>query len=156
MNRGRVKTKVLANAMIIVTLFSTLLILRVSATSEWSKPRPSKYRVFDETIGNANTDGIASVTMGVTIGEYVKNSPSHDYNDYLGLKISVSANTRKGIEYETSGESFYWYSVSNPTGIDADNGGVWLDLYVTAPLRLVQFSSTASNTIKSGFAAMVS
>jgi len=124
-------------------LLSSFIVFPVQATGtfDWSKPRPSTYRTFSETIGNASTDGEAAVGIGVTIGEYVEDSPSHDYNDYLGLKVSVSANTRRGIDYafQYPAHGFQWLEVSNPTGITGDDDGVWIDLSVEAGFSVLYY-----------------
>jgi len=110
-------TKASPRKKVLTTIITSILACSVflniqpaSATeSDWSKPRPSRYRDFNETLGEASSDGIASLGMGVTIGEYVEDSSSHDNNDYLGLKVSVSANSRGWIEYYW-GDPLYGYS----------------------------------------------
>jgi len=113
-------------------LLSSFLIFPVGAseTFNWSKPRPSVDRTFNETIGSASTDGEAAVGIGVTIGKYREDDPTYDNNDHLNLKVSISANTRVGVDYafQFPAHGFQWLEVSNPTGITGDNVGVWLDL----------------------------
>ncbi len=124
MRHFNIKKKVLASIVILVMLLSNVFIFPVSATSTWSKPRPpdgSDDITYDETIGDADTDSIASIGMGVHIGEYNENDPV--LGDYLTFRVSVSGNTRKGIEYNVYEEpsDYHWYEVSTPTGIIYDN-----------------------------------
>jgi hypothetical protein len=91
---------------------------------DWSKPRPTSYRRFNETIANAYTDERASVGIGLTTGDYDENDPGRNNHDHQSLNVVVSANSREGIEYLVSGVcSYNWYSVSNPTGITGDDSG---------------------------------
>jgi len=115
---------------IVAMLLCSPLILPVRATpSDWSKPRPSIGTIYDETIGNSKTDDVASIDMGVHIYQYVEGVSDQD--DFLKFKISASANTRVGIQYEVLEEDYYWCEVSEPTGITDDNSGAWLDLGFT-------------------------
>jgi hypothetical protein len=108
---------------ILVLPFLDVFPVSASSTS-WSKPRPSSDKDFDETIGNVYDDGIASLSMGVLIAEYIENSSA--LGDYVTLRVSISANTRKGIYYDWMQYSYNWYQVSNPTNITGDNTGNWL------------------------------
>lgn len=137
--------KVLVSILILILLFSTLLVFPVSAASSWSKPRPSSYTVYDETIGNANTDGRASIGLGVQISDYIENTATIPY-DVLRFRISVSANTREGIQYDVQWPWDYdWYDVSNPIGIIVDGIGVnltFLLLFFTMELNITKFGCT--------------
>lgn len=119
-------SKVLASLLIPILLLSGLLVSPASAASSWSKPRPLIDTDYFETIGNAQTDGVASVGMGVEIWKYV-NYPV-GYADYLKFHVSAFANTREGIQYGVGSLSYNWYTVSNPTGITGDDDGTWLNL----------------------------
>ena len=99
-----VKKKILVNMLIIVVLLSSLLVFPASATWLWGHDRPSEYTVYDETIGNAYTDGIGSIGMGVHIIDYFE-APTPDVDDLLRFRISVHANTRKEIYYDVSSDS---------------------------------------------------
>ncbi len=112
----------------VILMLPFLNVSLVSATSNsWSRPRPSSYTVFDETVGNTYADDIASVGIGVHIYDYVENESTYAYDD-VHLRVSVSANTRKGIYYDWMQYSYSWYEVSNPTGISGDNAGAWIDI----------------------------
>lgn len=125
-----VKRKILANILIMVVLLSGLFVFPASAVDSWSKSRPSDETPYCETIGNAYTNCIASVGMGVHIGTYHENDPV--FGDFLTLRASVSANTRVGIKYDIKPYSYGgWFEVSNPTGITSDNSGVNLTLPFT-------------------------
>jgi len=123
------RKKALVSFVIVAMLLCGSLAFPVRATSsDWSKPRPSKSRVYDETIGNSKTDGAASIGMGVHIYQYFEGVS--DEKDFLHFKVSASANTRVGIEYEYQSHGFGWLEVSEPTGITGDDDGDWLDLRV--------------------------
>jgi len=125
------RKKALVSFVIVAMLLCGSLVLSpVRATSsDWSKPRPSKHRVFDDTVGNSQTYGAASIGMGVHIYQYIEGVSDED--DFLHFKVSASANTRVGIEYEYQSHGFGWRTVSNPTGINGDNAGAWFDLGFT-------------------------
>ncbi len=106
------------------------IFLPVHAVSyDWSKPRPSNCRAFSDGLGSATTDGECAVGLGVEIYDYHENTSLTD-NDYLRFRVSISANTRVGVDYafQFPAHGFQWLEVSNPTGITGDNVGVWLDL----------------------------
>lgn len=123
-----VRAKALTSTLIPILFLSVLLVFPASATSSWSKPRPASTITYDETIGKAESDSIASTEIAVTIGQYSENDPGYGYNDHLSLKISASANTRKGLQYDWFTWSYNWYTVSEPTGITGDDTGVDLTL----------------------------
>jgi len=123
-----VRRRVLVGLLIPILLLSGLFIFPVSAESSWSTSRPSSITTYNETIGNANDDGVASVVVGVTIGQYSENDQGYGGNDHLSLLVSMSANTREGIQYGVGSVSYNWYTVSNPTGITGDDAGANLTL----------------------------
>ena len=122
------RKKALVSFVIVAMLLCGSLVLPpVRATSsDWSKPRPSVGTIYDETIGNSKTDGIASVGIGAHIYQYVEGVSDQD--DHLEFKVSASANTRTGIQYEVLEEdyNYNWFEVSEPTNITGDNSGTWL------------------------------
>jgi len=123
------RKKTLVSFLTVTMLLCSALVFPARATpNDWSKPRPLGYTLYDETIGNGKTDGVASIGMGVHIGQYSENDPAYNYNDHLSLKVSASANTRAGIQYDVLEEDYNydWCEVSEPTGITGDNDGTWL------------------------------
>ncbi|MEM3697932.1 MAG: hypothetical protein QXQ94_10655 [Candidatus Bathyarchaeia archaeon] len=95
------KTRRLVGSTLIILLALQALFIILPAYAEnydWSKPRPSTDRMFNETIERASTDGEAAVAIGVTVGKYSENDPAYNA-DHLSLKVCVSANTRRGIDY---------------------------------------------------------
>lgn len=94
-----VKKRILVNTIVTLVLLSGLLVFPSSATSSWSRARPSSYVVYDETIGSADSNGVASIGLGVQINDYVPRAGSINY-DMVRLSVSASANTRVGIQYD--------------------------------------------------------
>ena len=114
------RKKVLTTIITSILAFSVFLYIQPASATEsaWSKPRPSKDRDFCDTIGNASTDGISSVGLGVEIFKYYE-SPSPNDNDLLRFKVSVSANSRGWIEYYW-GDPLYgysWVEATQPTSL---------------------------------------
>jgi len=127
------RKKALVSFLIVAMLLCSSLVLLVRATpSDWSKPRPSGYTLYNETIGSSKTDGVASIVVGVGISDYIENTETIPY-DELRLRITTSANTRMGVQYEVWEEDYNydWCDVSEPTGITGDNDGAWLDIGFT-------------------------
>jgi hypothetical protein len=122
------RRKALVSFLTVAMLLCGLLVLPPAwaTSSDWSKPRPSGYTLYDKTIGNSKTDDVASIEMGVHIGQYSENDPAYDYNDHLSLKVSASANTRVGIQYAVLPNDYDWCEVFEPTNITSDNDGTWL------------------------------
>ena len=110
--------------------------LSFGTSYDWSKPRPSIDRRFNDTLSSASTDGRAGVGISATIGDYKENvfDGSSTY-DCLYLSPVLSAETREGITYHESGNAFpySWQTVSRPTNITADNTGVLLNIADCAP-----------------------
>ena len=139
--------------MIVVTLLCGLFVFPVRATStlyDWSKPRPSSYKSYNETVGNSQTNGIATVGLGVEIADYIPRSGSFDY-DALRIRVTTSANTRVGIQYAL---------------VEEDPLYDWCDVLsrLILPVIMVEFgltsdffsSTTVLDTIKFGCAATAS
>ena len=85
----------------------SLLPSMVSAQNEesvWSMYRPSSYTPINERVQNAATDDEASVGIGVEIVEYFDSTTREPYQGDGGvtLKVAATANTRKGINYQSS------------------------------------------------------
>ncbi len=109
-----------------IFLLVSLLVFPASATDYWSKPRPSEDTTYDQIIESADNDGRASVGIGVHIWKYEEEF--YPQEDVLTLRVSTSANTRVGIEYDINQASYGWINVSQPTGITQNDNGTWLDL----------------------------
>jgi hypothetical protein len=128
------RKKALVSLVIVAMLLCGSLVLPVRATpsSDWSQPRPDEPIDYYETIGNSKTNDAASIEMGVHIFHYHE-SGAPDDDDYLRFRVSASANTRMGIQYDLWEEDYNydWCDVSEPTGITDDNSGTWLYLGFT-------------------------
>lgn len=104
-------------------------------TYDWSKPRPSATRDFNQTLVSASSDGKTGVGISTTVVGYTEDSDDFGNPplDYLSLRIALSAETREGITYDEYLDSYSWHSVSRPTNITADNTGVLLNISDCAP-----------------------
>ena len=104
----------------------------VSATEnyDWSRPRPSHYRFFNETIATASFDSNAAVTLGVNIAEYIESVTG---TDFLRLNMSMSATSREWIDYDWGWplHGYSWCEATTQTNITGDNSGIWLELGFT-------------------------
>jgi hypothetical protein len=132
MIKAKLRNKILTTIITSILVCSTFLYIQPASATEtfdWSKPRPSKDRDFCDTIGNASTDEISSLGLGVEIFKYYE-SPSPNDNDFLRFKVSVSANSRGWIEYYWGWplHGYYWIEATQPANITGDNDGTWLQL----------------------------
>ncbi len=129
-------------AVLISVLMLSLFPARVLAQNEgstWSMYRPSSDTLIDQRAQNATTDEEASVGVGVHILRYFENAPDDPYgpdNDGVRLKVAATANTRKGINYQSSwGLGLMdWIEANTPIpGMDppSDDSGAWIDLPFT-------------------------
>lgn len=97
-----------------------------SSVMAWESERPSAYIIFDDRTENSYTDGAATVGLGVHVTEYFENSPTFDYYDVLGLRITNTASTREIITYGVSTDSYTWYTVTDPTYVTGDDESRWI------------------------------
>ncbi len=117
----------------------SLLPVRVLAQNEsdtWSIYRPSSDTPpLEQRVQNATTDEEASVGIGVDILRYFENAPDPPYEDKDGVRFRVvaTANTRKGINYQSSlGVGLMdWIEANTPIpGMDppGDDDRAWVEL----------------------------
>ena len=87
-----------------LSLLSTKVVAQYEG-STWSMYRPSQYKDINKRVQNATTGEETSVGIGVHIVEYFENTGRRPYNgsDRVTLLVSATANTRKGINYQSSG-----------------------------------------------------
>jgi len=88
------------------------------AVVAWEFERPSCYAPIDEREETSITNGDVSLGLGAHINEYIDDSTTYDC-DWAILKLVVTSNTRKNVEYTWVGDVFQWhnqlqYSVDNP------------------------------------------
>lgn len=134
--------KKLSITLLIPVLMLSLLPTKVLAQNEggtWSIYRPSEYTQIDKRVQDATTDEEASVGIGVHIVQYFENAKHDPYNneplgrDGVTLKVAATANTRKGINYQSSWglDLMDWIEANSPIpGLDPpeDDKGTWVDL----------------------------
>lgn len=110
--------------------------LSFGTSYDWSKPRPSCNRSFNNTVATATTDGRTGVGISVTVGDYQDNVfDGQSTYDCLHLYPVFSAETREGITYYESGNPYpySWQTVTRPTNITANNSGALLSIADCAP-----------------------
>lgn len=124
--------RILGVVLVAILLSCAFVVSPVNAVSSWSKPRPTTYKVFDDKIGNAASDASAAVGLGVDVYDYVESGSGYPY-DEVRLRTSVSANTRIGIQYEQNYalHGYNWLDVTDPTNINGDDSGAWIELGFT-------------------------
>jgi len=83
-----------ASVALLILLALTMLVPTASALG---LERPGGYVLINERTENSKTDGRGSVGLGVHIEEYYENAIDHPSygNDYVKLRVSANANTRK-------------------------------------------------------------
>jgi len=98
--------KKLSIALLIPVLVFSLfpaVVLAQDESDAWGIYRPQSDELIDERVQNVTTDEEASVGIGVQIVRYLENAPEAPFsdNDGIRLKIAATANTRKGINYQS-------------------------------------------------------
>ena len=93
-----------------------LLLLSIIPTAlAWEIERPSTtLSLVEERTGNATTNGDATVGLGVHVYRYIENDEVD--GDGLWLRISATANTRKGMTYDWRdySNSYSWIDIDKP------------------------------------------
>jgi len=118
------------SAILLLTLLALTIVPSVLA---WTIERPSYDIRVGERVGTANSDGKASVGLGISIDEYDEGHGDYGGHDYINMNVSMTANSRKGIMYRCAWESLWWINenelaykiVRNAVG---DEWGDWVDI----------------------------
>lgn len=97
-------------------ILTALLLSSIIPTAfAWEIDRPStSLSFFKERAENATTNDEASVGLGVQVATYLENDA--DYDDGMNLRISATANTRKGIDYCVFNAQYSWVDIGEPDG----------------------------------------
>jgi hypothetical protein len=139
------KHRLLSPAIAALLLINILPIFPAGATqsSDWSKPRPTTTRLFNDTLGSAtvSSDGQTALTLGVNIGTY--NPADNTRPDTLTLQVNLAATTREGIDYEWTQPpyGYSWVNVNQPVGISGDNASILVQLPFTVLYYGVNYTS---------------
>jgi hypothetical protein len=99
--------------LILTTLLFILVLQTVSIAYAWEIERPAYDIDIKERRENAYTNGEASVGIGVAIDDYDEGAADYGGDDYVTLNVSMTANSRMGIEYSWSWENLQWISESD-------------------------------------------
>ncbi len=99
---------------------------------DWSIQRPNQNVVYDnKRIEGANTDGKASVGLGIQICKYEENGNVWPFENADGftVKTVVSGNTRRILEYTLSSSSYCWHSDLSNQLTPGDDAVEWVDAW---------------------------
>lgn len=110
-----------ASVALLILLALTMLVPTASALG---LERPGGYVLINQRTENSKTDGRGSVGLGVHIEEYYENAIDHPSygNDYVKLRVSANANTRKILSYTVfSDDSYYLWHDNLPHSLSLDN-----------------------------------
>jgi len=104
----------------------------------WQIERPCRdedLHIYDKLrrVENSNTDGYASVGLGVAIDSYLEHLDKYGGADVVLFNVSMTANSRKYITYDWDYWPFWWVDESElcsrnvMTGV-GDDWGAWIDI----------------------------
>ncbi len=102
--------------------------IMIPSTLGWTAERPRDTFTINQRFDNNNSDGRASVGLGVHIGEFLQSGTTCSSSaDCFQTYIVATANTRKGITYDlvespTWPACYQWLDVTNVLSIPADDG----------------------------------
>jgi len=82
----------------------------ISLVWAWQIERPSGSIDIEERVENAYTDGNASVGIGVAIDDYRERVSEYGSADVIALNVSMTANSRMGIQYSMDWQDLLWIS----------------------------------------------
>ena len=123
-----------ASVALLILLALTMLVPTASALG---LERPGGYVLINERTENSKTDGRGSVGLGVHIEEYYENAIDHPSygNDYVKLRVSANANTRKILSYTVfPDDSYYSWHDNLPYSLSLDDDdGAYIS---TSPLTV--------------------
>jgi len=109
-----------------------LLLQMVFLSWAWEIERPSMDIDIKERTESACTNGEASVGLGICIDDYDENAGEYG-GDYVALNVSMTANSRMGIQYIREWRSLWWipenelYYRNDYVGL-GDDVGVWVNI----------------------------
>jgi len=109
----------------------------------WEMEKPSTPYCYVERQESNESNGNASVGLGVEIGTYHIGDPKYAPYDYLNLRIVATANTREILSYPLYNSTYNWHELSDEfliTGPYPDDGLIELRLDGTSQLP-IQFQS---------------
>jgi hypothetical protein len=101
--------------------------------------RPDQNTPINRVITNANTDGNASVSLGVFVDRYAHEATEYGGASLTVMNVSMVGNTRMGIQYDyIIDDELYGWMLEDYTGPDVtvlqefpncgDDWGTWADL----------------------------
>jgi len=100
---------------------------------DWSIERPNQDVEFDnERVEGANTDGKASVGLGIQVVKYEENGQAFPFDnnaDGFIFKTVASGNTRRIVEYTLFSRSYYWHSNLPNQLVLGDNNVEWIGVW---------------------------
>jgi hypothetical protein len=95
---------------IVLFLLCVLIPQAISTVLAWELERPYDNIKIEQRVDNIETNNEASVGLGVEIRDYHDNISESIPRDYLLLNMTMTANSRKGLDYTSFGHPFWWIS----------------------------------------------
>ena len=89
-------------------LLFVLIVQLISLTYAWEIERPGEDIKIRERNESGHTNGEASVGLGVDVFRYHESDDDYPLSDKVGLNLSMTANSRIGVEYAYSLTSASW------------------------------------------------
>ena len=124
---------------LIITIVLILMLSPVLPQAlAWQIERPHRgvpLDIYDSLrhVQKKNTDGYASVGLGVAIDQYIEDFDHYGGSDFISLNLSMTANSRKYITYNLYSQSLWWIDEDElwyknvMTGV-GDDWGCWMDI----------------------------
>lgn len=108
----------------------------------WELDRPRADVLFyNERLEGANTDGKASIGLGVDVFKYYEDDPGYPAydNEYVKLRVVATGNSREIIAYDFDSllDNYEWHEVSQSVDVwDEDGFGI---IYLNSSSYPVRF-----------------
>ncbi|MDH5447589.1 MAG: hypothetical protein OEY24_00020 [Candidatus Bathyarchaeota archaeon] len=81
-----------------------LLSLTLPLAYAWQIERPYRTQIINGLVENNNTEDAASVGLGVNVNQYNEGPFNYENDDFIGMNVTMTANSRMDIEYEACWE----------------------------------------------------
>jgi hypothetical protein len=83
----------------IIIIITMLLSLALPLAYAWQIERPWHDQIINGLVENKNTDAAAAVGLTINVDHYYE-PPNDEGNDFIGMNITMTTNSKEGIEYD--------------------------------------------------------